>query len=66
MINERIQRTHQAISEIASFCGRDITEITLIGVTKTKPIEMVKEAFEEGLCNFATVHLPLGTFYQAF
>ncbi len=66
MINERIQRTHQAISEIASFCGRDITEITLIGVTKTKPIEMVKEAFEEGLCNFGENYVEEFSTKEAF
>ena len=52
MIKERIQKINQEMSVSASSCGRDVQEITLIGVTKTKPIEMVKEAFGAGLCDF--------------
>ena len=52
MIKERIQKINQEMSISASSCGRDVQEITLIGVTKTKPIEMVKEAFGAGLCDF--------------
>ena len=52
MISERIHKINQEMSISASSCGRNIEDITLIGVTKTKPIVMVKEAFGAGLCDF--------------
>ena len=52
MISERINKIHQDMIASASSCGRDVSDITLIGVTKTKPMTMVKEAFRAGLCDF--------------
>ena len=52
MISERINKIHQDMITSASSCGRDVSDITLIGVTKTKPITIVKEAFRAGLCDF--------------
>ena len=49
MISQKISEISAAIEESATNCGRDATEIKLIGVTKTKPIEMIREAFEAGL-----------------
>jgi len=52
MIAERIHKISQEINEVVSSCGRKVSEIILVGVTKTKPIELVREAFELGLNNF--------------
>ena len=49
MISQKISKISTVIGEAATSCGRDATEIKLIGVTKTKPIEMIREAFEAGL-----------------
>ena len=49
MISQKISKISTVIGETATSCGRDATEIKLIGVTKTKPIEMIREAFEAGL-----------------
>ena len=49
MISQKISKISTVIGEVANSCGRDATEIKLIGVTKTKPIEMIREAFEAGL-----------------
>ena len=49
MISQKISKISTVIGEVANSCGRDATEIKLIGVTKTKPMEMIREAFEAGL-----------------
>jgi hypothetical protein len=49
MISQKISEISTVIDETAVSCGRNATEIKLIGVTKTKPIEMIREAFGAGL-----------------
>ncbi len=49
MISQKISEISTLIEETAASCGRNVAEIKLIGVTKTKPIEMIREAFEAGL-----------------
>ena len=49
MISQKISKISTVIGEAATSCRRDATEIKLIGVTKTKPIGMIREAFEAGL-----------------
>ncbi len=49
MISQKISKISAVIEETAASCGRNVAEIKLIGVTKTKPIEMIKEAFGAGL-----------------
>jgi len=49
MISQRISEISNLIEKTAISCGRDVTEIKLIGVTKTKPLVMIKEAFGAGL-----------------
>ena len=49
MISQKISEISTVIEETAVSCGRNVAEIKLIGVTKTKPIEMIREAFEAGL-----------------
>ena len=52
MIQQRIEEIFKTIEETSLNCDRDISEINLIGVTKAKPLEMIREAFESGLKNF--------------
>jgi hypothetical protein len=49
MISQKISEISAVIEETATSCGRNATEIKLIGITKTKPIEMIREAFGAGL-----------------
>ena len=52
MIQQRIEEIFKTIEETSLNCDRDISEINLVGVTKAKPLEMIREAFESGLKNF--------------
>ena len=52
MIQQRLEEILKKIDKACSDCGRVSSEITLIGVTKMKPIEMIREAFESGLKDF--------------
>ena len=49
MIAQNLDAISKQISKAAIDSGRPPSEITLIGVTKTKPLEMTKKAFEAGL-----------------
>jgi pyridoxal phosphate enzyme (YggS family) len=49
MISQKISEISTVIEETATSCSRNTAEIKLIGVTKTKPIEMIREAFGAGL-----------------
>ena len=49
MIAQNLGDISKQISKAAIDSGRSPSEITLIGVTKTKPLEMIKKAFEAGL-----------------
>ena len=52
MIQQRLEEILNNIEKTCSDCGRVPSEVTLIGVTKMKPIEMIREAFEAGLAHF--------------
>ena len=52
MIAQNLGAISKQISKAAIDSGRSPSEITLIGVTKTKPLEMIKKAFEAGLTDF--------------
>ena len=49
MIAQNLGAISKQISKAAIDSGRSPSEIILIGVTKTKPLEMIKKAFEAGL-----------------
>ena len=40
------------IEKVCKSCGRDKTDVTLIAVSKTKPVEMLKEAYQAGARDF--------------
>ena len=51
-IQENLLRVREQIADAAHRAGRKPEEITLIGVSKTHPAEVIQEAFEAGLRHF--------------
>ena len=51
-IKENLQEVRANIKKAAAFAGRDERDITLIAVSKTKPVEMLREAYDEGVRTF--------------
>lgn len=52
MIQENIQYTRQRIQKACDHSNRTEQEITLIAVSKTKPLSMIQEAMEGGTLDF--------------
>lgn len=52
MIQEQLKRVSEKIRKAAERCGRNPDEITLIAVSKTKPVSMILEAYETGVREF--------------
>ncbi|WP_099468132.1 YggS family pyridoxal phosphate-dependent enzyme [Konateibacter massiliensis] len=52
MIKENLEEVEQRICEACKRAGRDRSEVTLIAVSKTKPISMIEEAMEAGIIEF--------------
>lgn len=52
MIQKNLQEVQQKIEAACKRSGRDPKEVTLIAVSKTKPAEMVSEAYEAGMRDF--------------
>lgn len=48
MIAENYREVEQRIQEACARSGRSPSEVTLIAVSKTKPVEMIREAMEAG------------------
>ena len=51
MIAENINNIHEKITAICQKCGRDVSEIKIIGVSKNTGIESIKEAVKSGIIN---------------
>lgn len=51
MIAENIQHVREIISKHCRLAGRDENEVTLIAVSKTKPVEMLREALDANTFN---------------
>ncbi len=51
-IAENIARVRATIARAAERGGRATDEITLVAVSKTKPIELVQMAYQQGITNF--------------
>ena len=49
MLKENLENVEQKIQAACERSGRDRSEITLIAVSKTKPAEMVQEAYDLGI-----------------
>jgi len=52
MIENNLKILNNNISRICSNCGRNISEVKLIAVSKTKPISEINEALNYGQVNF--------------
>ena len=48
MVAENLAQVQKNINESCSEINRDPNEVTLIAVSKTKPVEMLKEAYDAG------------------
>ncbi|MBS5121637.1 MAG: YggS family pyridoxal phosphate-dependent enzyme [Blautia sp.] len=48
MITENLEQVRKNIDEACRMAGRDPKEVTLIAVSKTKPVYMLKEAYDAG------------------
>ena len=46
MITENLEQVRKNIDEACRMAGRDPKEVTLIAVSKTKPVSMLKEAYD--------------------
>jgi PLP dependent protein len=51
-IQENLLRVKEQIADAAKRVGRSAEEITLIGVSKTHPAEVIRQAFDAGLRHF--------------
>lgn len=52
MVKENLLIVENRIEEACKRCGRDRSEITLIAVSKTKPADMIREAYQSGIRDF--------------
>lgn len=52
MVTENLESVEKRIQAACDRAGRDRSEVTLICVTKTKPIDMLQEAYDDGQRNF--------------
>ena len=49
MVTENLKMVEEKIQEACKRSGRNRDEVTLIAVSKTKPVEMIYEAMESGI-----------------
>ena len=52
MIKENLEEVEARITRACERSGRERTEVTLISVSKTKPVEMLQEAYDAGSRDF--------------
>lgn len=52
MVKENLIEVRRKIDEACKRVGRDPAEVTLIAVSKTKPVAMIEEALETGIRDF--------------
>lgn len=48
MVKENLAIVEDKIKRACEHAGRDVSEVTLISVSKTKPVEMIQEAYDYG------------------
>ena len=49
MLRKNLQEVEERIQEACRRAGRDRSEVTLVAVSKTKPVSMLKEAYDLGV-----------------
>ena len=52
MVQEQLREVRERIAAACRRAGRDPKDVTLIAVSKTKPAQMVQEAYEAGARDF--------------
>ena len=52
MITENLEQVRKNIQDACRSVGRDPEEVTLIAVSKTKPVELLQEAYQAGARDF--------------
>lgn len=52
MVKEQLAQVEENIQAACRRAGRDRSEVTLIAVSKTKPVELLREAYDAGARNF--------------
>lgn len=52
MLEENLEEVEEKIAKACEHAGRAREEVTLIAVSKTKPIEMLQEIYDEGIRDF--------------
>lgn len=52
MLKENLTKVEENIQEACDKAGRKRSEVTLIAVSKTKPVEMLQEIYNEGIREF--------------
>ena len=52
MLKDNLKQVEDNISKACARAGRDRSEVTLIAVSKTKPVEMLREIYDEGVRTF--------------
>lgn len=52
MLRENLEQVEKKIQAACDRAGRDRSEVTLIAVSKTKPVEMLNEVYEAGIRHF--------------
>ena len=52
MVTENLKKVEKKIESACARAGRDRNDVTLIAVSKTKPVEMMREAMQCGIVTF--------------
>ena len=52
MVKENLENVRENIKKACEKAGRDVSEVTLIAVSKTKPVPMLQEAYDAGSRDF--------------
>ena len=52
MLKDNLKQVEDNIAKACARAGRDRSEVTLIAVSKTKPVEMLQEIYDEGVRTF--------------
>lgn len=60
MIKKNIEHLTEQIAKIASACERDPSSVTLLAVSKTKPVSAIQEAIAAGLTEFGENYVQEG------
>ena len=49
MLRDNLQEVEERIRAACQRAGRDRSEVTLVAVSKTKPVETLQEAYDQGV-----------------